>query len=211
MKQLLVCYRFCAISCFRRLDEGGKKKLSQHKLYRSLEKQKATKQDQLQMWRIQWGIFIYHRCQHIKYLRSGLTRALSSPQWSIMRRTNTIKNWRRAKINLKGYCNTQKDHSYQRVSYWRTWEDFCDLATSSLMQPLHFFTHCLPTYKPTEPPGLHCVKLCFFPFLFSRPFSQHPSSVLRSELQREPPTVPRWWGPLLVGPAAQETALHSPS
>ena len=62
---------------------------------------KATEQDQLQMWRIQWGIFIYHRCQPIKYLRAGLTRALSSVQWGIARRTNTIKNWRHAKINRR--------------------------------------------------------------------------------------------------------------
>lgn len=56
--------------------------------------------------------------------------------------------------------------------------------------------HCLPTYKPTELPVLHCVHCYFSPFLFSWPFFGHPSSVLRSELQKEPPTAPRR-GPLL--------------
>lgn len=68
---------------------------------------------------------------------------------------------------------------------------------------------CLPPYKPTELPVLYCVTLYFFPFLFSLPFFQHPSSLLRSERQRKPPTVPKW-RPLLVNPLCRKQLCIPP-
>lgn len=86
----------------------------------------------------------------------------------------------------------------------------CDLATSSLMQPPHLATHCLPSYKPTELPVLHCVKLCFFPFLFSWPFFQHPK--LGPQKRAAERTTDRSKVGAIVSqpPPVQETALHSP-
>lgn len=133
-------------------------------------------------------------------------------------------NWKRAKIQGKvtvtqvitRYITFFKlppsiaDNTYITILvHTGELKSFCDLVNSNLMQSPHLASHCVPSYKPTELPVRYCVKLYFFLPLFSWPFFQHPSAVLRSELQREPPTVPSWW-PLLVNPLVQETALHSP-
>lgn len=77
------------------------------------------------------------------------------------------------------------------------------------MQSPHLASHCPLSYKTRELHVLHCVKLYFFPFLFSWPFFQHPSSILRSELQRAPPTVPKMW-PLLAKPLCRKQLCIPP-
>lgn len=190
------------------------------------KKQKATKQDWLQRWNTQRRLFIHHSWQPLSISRQvwlGLCPNSSKPLqdtqahfwignmpkqiWGCSLQHTKLSEVQSPQIQAYAKCDNNTHITNLLVT--GQLEDLCDLAGSSLMQSPHLASHCPPSYKPRELPVLHCVKLYFFPFLFSWPFFQHPSSILRSELQRAPPTVPKMW-PLLTKPPAQETALHSP-
>lgn len=81
-------------------------------------------------------------------------------------------------------------------------------ATTTSGLPLSFILQNQRTLQRYTACALLCFTL-FFPLSLFFAILSTSYVPLRSELDREPPTVPRWW-PLLVERPAQETALLSP-
>lgn len=153
-------------------------------------KTKATKEDQLQKWRIQWGVFIYYRRQPLNIYRSGLCFVLRAVNTQTDRFSSSSTLCLLVTGGLKG---------------------FCDLVIAQILCNIHIWPPIVsdPTNSQNCLFSIVLNVIFFPPFLFSWPFFQHPCAVLRRELRREPPTVPKW-RPLLVNPSVQETALDSP-
>lgn len=147
-------------------------------------KPKATEEDQLQKWRIQWGIFIYHRRQPLNIYR-GLC---------FVPRAANIQKRVFFKFKPEPGC-------------WRT--QHLDLAYSRLMQHPHLASHCLPSYKPTELPVLYCVACYFSPLsLFLAILST--SLALPQKRVAERTADCSKVVAIVSYPPVQETALHSP-